>query len=82
MNNVFSKISYQCFQLPGFFEKLSAFVGHFRIEQQTVSESYDGVVTISFYTDKVDIIEGDSRQVDLIAENKPDGTWDFKEITK
>lgn len=82
MQNVFCKISYECFELPGFFKKLTDFIGHFRIEQQTVTESFDRVITISFCTNKIQVKEGESRQVDLIAENKPDGTWQFKEITQ
>jgi hypothetical protein len=46
-----------------------------------VQDAELGVVTISFWTDKVFIEEGKTRQVEIIAENK-DGDWNFISIEK
>jgi hypothetical protein len=66
---VYIKCSYELIALPGFFKKLKDFVGHFRIEAQGIKDSYDGIITISFYTDKVEIPEGKEAQVELVAQS-------------
>jgi hypothetical protein len=81
MQQVFCKCTYDVIGMPGFFKKLKAFIGDFRIEQQSVQDAELGVVTISFWTDKVFIEEGKTRQVEIIAENK-DGDWNFISIEK
>jgi len=89
MQNVFVKCTYEVVGMPGFFKKLKEFVGEFRIEQQPVQDIEPGIITISFYTDKVRIEEGKTRQVDIVAEwrtinlqpeNKIVNEWDFVKI--
>jgi hypothetical protein len=89
MQHVYVKCSYEIIGMPNFFEKLKAFVGEFRIEQQPIEDTYPGCITISFYTDKVNIEEGKKRQVDLTAKKngmvlRSNGDlfedWDFTEI--
>jgi hypothetical protein len=81
MQHVFFKCTYEIIAMPGFFTKLKAFIGEFRIEQQPIQDIVPGVVTISFSTDRVQIEEGKTRQVELIAENNEIG-WDFTGINK
>lgn len=83
MNNVYVKIQIELIEtLPSFFTKLKAFIGEFRIEQQSVNEIATGVMTVSFWTDKVIIPEGESKQVDLEAMNLEDGSWQFTKINR
>lgn len=81
MQQVFFKCTYDAVAMPGFFKKLKAFVGEFRIEQQSIQDIDTGVVTISFSTDLVHIEEGKPRQVELIAENS-ETDWAFTRISK
>lgn len=81
MQNVFFKCTYEVIGMPDFFKKLKAFIGEFRIEQQQIQDVEPGIVTISFWTDKVQIEEGKTRQVDITAENNENG-WDFIALSK
>jgi hypothetical protein len=81
MQHVFFKCTYDIIEMPGFFKKLKSFIGEFRIEQQPIQDIETGVVTISFSTDLVQIEEGKTRQVELIAENNQHG-WGFTGISK
>lgn len=81
MNKVYCKIALDLIDgLIGFFGKLKEFVGEFTIEQQTVYDK--AVITISFYTNKVKLSEGEDRQVLLEAKSKEDGDWEFTRIIK
>lgn len=78
---VYCKISLELINnLPDFFRKLKAFIGVFRIEQQTVWD-IDKYMTISFHTDDVSFIEGEDKEVLLQAENTNEG-WQFTTIIK
>lgn len=89
MQLVYSRLTYEVISWPRFFVKLREFVGEFRIEQQTVQDSINGIITISFTTDKVSFEDGKQREVCLIAhrtglEVSSDGlvneSWEFKEL--
>lgn len=80
MNPVFIKVSYDILEMPNFFRKLKRFVGYFRIESQDFNDSLNGVITISFSTNKVKIKEGGSRQVDIEAKSNSRGSWYFTSI--
>lgn len=83
MTLVFAKIQLELIdQFPDFFSKLKAFVGHFRIEAQSVTDTYEGILTVSFYTDKVEIPLGDPKSVFLKAKILENGTWEFTGIEK
>ena len=82
MNIVYCKISFVVIETaPDFFKKLKEFTGGFRIEAQSV-EDIGRNMTISFYTDKVQFIEGESRYVDLEAKGESNGCWEFTKINK
>ena len=83
MTLVFAKIQLELIdQFPDFFSKLKAFVGHFRIEAQSVTDTYEEVLTVSFYTDKVEIPLGEPKSVFLKAKILENGTWEFTGIEK
>lgn len=67
MQLVFARLGYEVLGWYGFFDKLQQFIGEFRIEGQTFEDISARRVTISFYTDKVHIDAGRSRQVELTA---------------
>jgi hypothetical protein len=66
--------------MPDFFRKLKRYVGWFRIESQDVHDIENSRMVISFYTDKVKIEEGKSRQVDIEAKSNSKGSWYFTRI--
>ena len=66
MTHVFVKVTYEVFNIQGFFTELKKFLGHFQIEQ-TIGESHIGVFRMWFWTDKVEIKEGEIRQVDILC---------------
>jgi hypothetical protein len=80
MNQVYIRATYDVVQFNGFWRQLRRFIGHFRIEQQTMQESHEGLITISFYTDKVNSKEGELRQVDLECKSNARGSWYFTKI--
>lgn len=82
MGLVYFKCTYDILGMPDFFEKLKEFVGHFRIEPQQVDDSYRGIVTISFFTDKVEVKEGEYAQVDLEINRDSFWKWNFSGINK
>ena len=83
MSIVYVKISLALIDhLTDFFKKLKDFVGEFTICQQDVHESYLGVITIQFFTDKIKFKEGENRQCEILAKSNEDGTWEFTEIKK
>lgn len=83
MNQVYVRVSLDVIdEMKGFFSKLKAFVGDFYIMAQTPSDMRMRTVKILFHTDKVEIKEGDDKQVEIMAMNNEDGTWEFTHITK
>lgn len=76
MTRVFVKVSYEVFNLTGFFTAFHKFVGPFRIEQ-TEQESIDKMFAIWFYAD-LDIKEGESRQVGVDCTRHSDDNFEFK----
>lgn len=74
---VFAKVHYGVLDIPGFFTKLHDFIGHFQL-QQSIEESWTKTFQIWFWTDKVDIKEGELRQVDIECLRKEDGSLEFK----
>ena len=66
----------------GFFRKLKRYVGEYRVEAQDFYDTVRGVIKISFYTDKVDIKEGDDRTVFIEAKSNNKGSWYFTKIEK
>ena len=83
MTLVFVKISLGVVdEFKGFFAKLKEFIGDFRIEGQDVYDVDKKVIKVSFYTDKIEIKEGESRQVEIHAASSPDGSWEFTGIEK
>lgn len=64
MSQVFAIVSYDIFNMPGFFSQFYDYVGHFQI-QQSIQQSYNKVFELWFYTDEISIMEGDSRAVEI-----------------
>lgn len=84
---VFCRVTLECIDFSsGFFKKLKAFVGDFRIEQQQIDDmgfgNRLGVMTISFFTDKVQFKEGEKRIVTLEAKVEENKDWNFTTIEK
>lgn len=63
---VFARVSYSVFDMPGFFTQFHKFIGEFQLEQ-TIEESINNQFRIWFWTDEVEINEGQSRQVSIEA---------------
>lgn len=83
MQNVFVKIRLDLpDSLPGFWRKLKRFLGYYRIEAQDVYDADCNRITISFFTDKVEIKEGELRQVEIVAKRNKRGSWYFTHIEK
>jgi hypothetical protein len=80
MRQVYIKAYYSILELPNFWRKLKRFLGEFRIEQQSMEDSIRGIITISFHTDKVEIPEGEDRQVILECRSNERGSWYFTSI--
>jgi hypothetical protein len=77
---VYIKVSFSVLGMPDFFRKLKRYVGWYRIEAQDTYDIEREIVAISFYTDKVKIKEGKSRQVDIEAKSNNKGSWYFTSI--
>lgn len=80
MNRVFVNVSYEVFNIPGFFDEFHKFVGPFQIEQ-TIQQSIDKCFTIWFFTDRVEIKEGQLRQVEILCRRMENQDLSF-EINK
>lgn len=77
MSHVFAKCHYGVLDIPGFFSQLHKYLGHFQIEQ-SIEDSHNQCFSIWFYTDKVEIKEGESRQIDLMATQNDDKSITFQ----
>lgn len=77
MTQVFVRINYSILEMPELFKQLSKFIGHFQI-QQTVDQSYKNVCELWFFTDKVEIEPGKSRQVEITVINKEPNVYEFE----
>jgi hypothetical protein len=77
MNRVFVDVSYEVFNMPGFFTELYKFIGTFQLEQ-SIQQSLDKCFRIWFYTDKIEINEGELRQVNITVLNKENNELEFK----
>jgi len=64
MTRVFVDITYECLDIPELFRQLRKFIGEFQVEQ-SIEQSHIRVMRFWFYTDKVEIKEGERRQVDI-----------------
>jgi hypothetical protein len=78
MNRVFVSVSYEVFTINEglFFTSFHKFIGNFQIEQ-TIEESLNKEFRIWFYTDAVEIAEGERRQVDITVTRADDGKLNF-----
>lgn len=77
MTQVFVRINYDILEMPELFKKLREFIGHFQI-QQTIDQSHDNVCDFWFFTDKVEIESGKSRQVEITVINKGPSIYEFE----
>jgi hypothetical protein len=83
MQIVYAKIQYDLIDTtPNFFAKLKRYVGLFRVEAQDIHDYLNGVMTVSFYTNKVEIKDGESALVHLEAKRNKRGSWYFTNIIK
>lgn len=73
---VFCDISYGVFDLGGFFKQFHDFVGCFQIEQ-SIEQSLNNTFRLWFWTDKVKVEEGKSRQVVIECKRNPEGLLYF-----
>ncbi len=71
MNKVFVDITYSVLDIPGMFKQLRDFIGEIQVEQ-SVEQSIIGVMRFWFYTDKIEIKEGELRQVEITAKRIDD----------
>jgi hypothetical protein len=69
---VFCDISYGVFDMGGFFKQFHDFVGYFQIEQ-SIEQSLNNSFRLWFWTDKVKVEEGKSRQVVIECKNNKEG---------
>ena len=66
MSHVFVRIDYSILFIPDLFEALTKFIGYFQFTQ-TIEQSHNTTVDLWFYTDKVKLIEGETRQVEILV---------------
>lgn len=70
MTRVFFRMHYSVLDiLPFFIERF----GNVQI-QQTIEQSYNNVFDVWFYTDEVEMKEGELRQVEVIATESKEGS--------
>lgn len=78
MTRVFLRMHYGALNiLPFFIERF----GNIQI-QQTIEQSYNNVFDVWFYTDEVEIKEGEVRQVDVIATESKEGSFGSSPVYK
>lgn len=75
-DHVFVRIHYSIIEEPGLFKALKDYIGFFQI-QQTIEQAHREEMDLWFYTDKVKIEDGKTRQVDITAMKNAEGCIDF-----
>lgn len=73
---VFCDVSYGVFDTPNFFKQFHDFVGYFQLEQ-SIEQSLNKAFRLWFWTDKVQIEGGKSRQVMITCTNNKEGLLYF-----
>lgn len=77
MTQVYATVSYHVFEEYKFFDQLYSFIGHFQIEQ-TVEESWRKCFKIWFWTNKIEIKEGEKREVIITAKRNKENLLYFE----